>query len=97
MRIEFTERYLVPHTEEQLDEADRANLPLPPREAKYRRIYMKLKDVFAVKEWTGKKNHCYIETEMGDMIPVKGSYDEICQLVDDREAQDYDYEGEFTE
>lgn len=87
MRIEFTERYYDPYTEEELDHYADMNLPLPKREPKFRRIYLRIDDVFAPKEIPGKKSYCHIETNMGDMIIVKGGYDDICQQIDDFENQ----------
>lgn len=92
MRIEFTERFYEPYTEDEIEASEKSALPLPKREAKYRRVYLRLNDIFAPKEMPGKKAHCEIETYDGTVIVVKGSYDTICQLIDDRETQNKDGE-----
>jgi hypothetical protein len=84
-RIEFTERFFHV-TEEAMEKADSMNIP-PEGEYKYRRVNVPLYDIFAPKEIPGKKSHCMIEFYDGTSIIVKGSYDSVCQLIDDREAQ----------
>lgn len=89
MRILFTERYA-----KAISEAEEAEYELkgkmPPVEYDYRLIYIHLSDIFAVKQIPGKKQHCYIETydERLIMVKAKDGFEEICQLIDDREAQE---------
>lgn len=87
-RIEFIERFYE-ITEEQQEAAEKMGTPVD-RVAKYRRVYVNLLDIFAPKELPGKKAHSQIEFYDGCTIIVKGSYDTICQQIDDREAQFYD-------
>jgi hypothetical protein len=47
MRIEFIERFSEPYTEEELDANERMNIPLPKQEVKYRRVYIRMDDIFA--------------------------------------------------
>jgi hypothetical protein len=86
MRIEFLERFFY-STEEAIRKADDMNIEVDG-EYKYRRVNVRLYDIFAPKEIPGKKSHCQIEFYDGTIITVKGSYDTIVQQIDDREAQD---------
>ncbi len=84
-RIEFIEVYFF-ISDEDRQKAEDMNLPIE-KERKMRRIYVNLFDIFAPKEIPGKKSHCELEFKDGTTIIVKGSYDTICQQIDDREAQ----------
>jgi hypothetical protein len=84
MRIEFTERY-CDMTDEEIDSATNLGKPL---EYKYRRVYFRLKDISHPAEIPGKKSHCKIVFYDWGEIIIKGSYDTICQLIDDREQLD---------
>jgi hypothetical protein len=86
MRIEFTERY-VQVDEEELDKAESMGMPRPKGKVLYRRIYPRLYSIFQPREIPGKDKYCEIEFNDGNSIVVKGSFMEVCQQIDDREAQ----------
>ena len=95
VRIEFTERVSQVDPYE-VEKAEDAGLPPPVPTTFYRRIYVRLGEIFAPKELPGKKKHCAIEFYDGTTITVKGSYDEICTLIEDRERQ-FDDIGEIID
>lgn len=83
MRIEFTERF-IDMTDDEIESAKNMKVPL---EYKYRRVYVRLGDISHPAELPGKKSHCKIVFyDYSEMI-VKGSYDDMCNLIDKREAQ----------
>ena len=84
-RIEFIERYFHT-TEEVVEKANNMGIE-PEGEWKRRRIYVRLEDIFMPKEIPGKKNHCAIEFYDGTSIIIKGNFDTVCNLIDDRENQ----------
>lgn len=84
MRIEFQERFLD-MTDEEIEQANNLKQKL---EFKYRRIYPKLVMIDYPAELPGKKSHCRLFFIDGTSIIIKGSYDDICNLIDDRERQD---------
>lgn len=90
-RIEFQERYLD-MSDDEIESAKNLKQPL---DYKYRRVYPSLCEIFMPKELPGKSKHCIIEFYDGGKIVVKGSYDEVCNLIDFRENQ-FD-EEEFEE
>lgn len=81
LRIEFMERF-IPLDDEELETYRNLKKSIP---YEYRRIYVRLTDIFAPKEIPNKKMHCQVEMYDGSTITVKGSYDTICQAIDDRE------------
>ena len=88
-RIELRERFLdVPP--EKLEEYDRMNMPYPKDAYSYRRVYVRLSDIFAPKEIPGKKSHCLIEFYDGCTMIVKGNYDDICIQINDLEKDEED-------
>ena len=56
----------------------------------YRRVYVRLSDIFAPKEIPGKKSHCLIEFYDGCTMIVKGNYDDICIQINDLEKDEED-------
>jgi hypothetical protein len=82
MRIEFQERYLD-MTDDEIEEARNLKLKL---EFKYRRVYPRLLDISHPAEILGKKSHCKIVFYDWSEMIVKGNYDDICNLIDKREA-----------
>jgi hypothetical protein len=88
MRIEFIERFSEPYTEEELDANERMNIPLPKQEVKYRRVYIRMDDIFAPKEIPGSKKCCMLELYDGTTLVLKEAYDDVCNKIDDREKQD---------
>jgi hypothetical protein len=84
LRIEFTERYVIPPNDEDVDTAKNLGLPVPKGEVKYRRIYPRLADVFMPREIAGKTSYCEIEFYDGAILTVKGSFDQVAILIDDR-------------
>lgn len=96
-RLEFTERYREEVDPSKVEEAENLKLPIPLGEIKYRRIYIRLEDIFAPKEVPGLKKHCHLEFKDGSHITVKGSYDEICILIDDAEQPDEEEKPESEE
>ena len=93
MRIEFTERYYEPPTEQEIADAEAAGLPYPEGTPKYRRINPRLEEIRYPAEYPGKKNHCIIVMDDWTEIIVKGKYDEICIKLEDRERLAYDGDG----
>lgn len=85
MRIEFTERYYEPPSEAEIEAADKAALEYPEGTFKYRRIYPRLRQIRYPAEYPGKSKHCILIMEDWSEIVIKGKYDEICILIDDRE------------
>jgi hypothetical protein len=81
MRIEFQERF-VDMTDEEIEEAQNLKIKL---EYKYRRIYPKLSMIDYPAEIPGKKSHCRLYFIDGTSLIIKGSYDETCVKIDDRE------------
>lgn len=81
MRIEFQERF-IPLDEEEIESYRNLKKKIP---YEYRRVYLRITDIFAPKEIPGKKEHCLIELYDGSTIIVKGNYDTICLSIDDRE------------
>lgn len=70
-------------TDEEIEEAENLKLKL---KYNYRRVYVRLRDISHPAEIPGKKSHCkIIFFDWSEMI-VKGSYDDICNKLDDREA-----------
>jgi hypothetical protein len=94
MRIEFTERY-VSKEDRELYEENMA-MQVPVQCYKYRRIYPHLDEVEYPIEIPGDKDHCEILFRADYTITVRGNFDDICQAIDDREAQ-ASGEGEFEE
>jgi hypothetical protein len=85
VRIELTERVVIPPDQEDVEYADNLKLPKPKAEVKYRRIFPRVDDIFAPMEVPGITKYCEIEFTDGSSVFVKGSYDEICILLNDRE------------
>jgi hypothetical protein len=81
LRIEVTEKF-CPLTEEEQETQRNLKQPIT---YEYRRIYLRLTDIFAPKEIPNKKTICQIELYDGTIMTVKGSYDDICDLIDERE------------
>jgi hypothetical protein len=92
MRIEFTERYYEPPSEADIEAAEKAALDFPPSTAKYRRIYPRLKQIRYPAEYPGKSKHCLLIMDDWSEIIVKGKYDEVCILLEDRQKM-YEEEG----
>lgn len=88
LRIEFTERFVIPPDDEEVERCNNLKLDAPKGEVVYRRIYVRLEDIFAPMEVPGKKSYCELEFTSGYSIFVKGSYDDICQKIDDRKQMD---------
>jgi hypothetical protein len=84
LRIEFTERYVIPPNDEDVDTAKNLCLPVPKGEVKYRRIYPRLRDILMPREVVGKTSYCELEFVDGSIIDIKGSFDDISILIDDR-------------
>jgi hypothetical protein len=84
LRIEFTERYVIPPNDEDVDTAKNLGLPVPKSEVKYRRIYPRLRDILMPREVVGKTSYCELEFVDGSIIDIKGSFDDISILIDDR-------------
>jgi hypothetical protein len=83
LRIELVERFLD-ITQAKIDECEKMGLPVPETYS-YRRIYVRLADIFAPKEIPGKKSHCLIEFYDCSTMIVKGKYDDICITINDLE------------
>lgn len=81
LRIELTERF-VDLSEEDIESYNNLKKALPYT---YRLVYPRLTDICMPKQLPGKKNHCEIEFYDGSVIIVKGSYSDICDLIDERE------------
>jgi putative SOS response-associated peptidase YedK len=96
-RIEFTERYFEPPSDEEVDEADKAALPYPEGTYKYRRINVKLDQIRYPAEYPGKSKHCIIVMDDWVEIVIRGKYDDVCILLEDREKLYYDTEEEVQE
>jgi hypothetical protein len=86
MRIEFTERY-IEYDQDEIEKAESMGLERPKGTAKYRRVYVRLDDIFAPKEIPGKPKYCQIEFYDGTHIIIKGDFVTVTQQIDDREAQ----------
>jgi hypothetical protein len=95
LRIEFMERF-VDLTPEEMAKYDTMNTPYPKDCYSYRRVSMKLADVFGVKEMPRWKAHCiiefYPEVDREDMT-VKGSYDTVLQFLEDRAKMEEEGDG----
>jgi hypothetical protein len=81
LRIEFTERF-INLSEEDIESYENLKKELP---YSYRLVYPRLSDICMPRQIPGKKNHCEIEFYDGSMIIVKGSYNDICNQIDERE------------
>lgn len=81
LRIQFNERF-VDLSDEEMESFKNLGKPLPHS---YRLIYPRLSDIFQPRQMPGKKSHCEIEYYDGTVIVVKGSYDDVCNLIDERE------------
>ena len=92
-RIEFIERYRE-NTEEEIRQSEEGNLPLPLGKLKYRRIYVRLTDIFCPKEIPESKKCCEIEFMDGSVIVVRENYDDVCIKLDDAEVENEDDFGE---
>jgi hypothetical protein len=88
LRIEFTERYVIPPDENEVDRCINLKLEVPEGEVLYRRVYVRLSDIFAPMEVPGEESYCELEFTSGYSIFVQGSYDDICQKIDDRKQMD---------
>jgi hypothetical protein len=84
LRIEFTERYVIPPDEDEVETAKNLKLPRPKGQVKYRRIYPRLSDILQPIEIPGISSYCQIEYTSGYIVDVKGSYDDIVLQIDDR-------------
>jgi hypothetical protein len=87
MRIMFTERYYEPYTDEEIEASEDLGMPLPKRKAQYRRVYVPLHSIFAPKELQSTEKFTLIEFNDESTMIVKGGFEEVCQQIDDREAQ----------
>ena len=86
-RIELRERFLD-ITPEKMDEYERMNVPIPKDSYSYRRVSVRLHDIFAPKEIPGKKSHCLIEFYDGSTMIVKENYDDLLIRINDIENAD---------
>jgi hypothetical protein len=83
-RIEFQERFLN-LTEQEIDKRDAIAMPYTKDDYSYRRVLVRLADIFAPKEMPGKNSHCLIEFYDQSTMIVKGKYDDICNKINDLE------------
>lgn len=90
LRIEFTERF-IDMTDDEIESSHNLKQPL---KFKYRLIYPRLSDIFSPRQIPDKKNHCEIEYFDGSIVVVKGSYQDICLLIDEREKLQDQYDSE---
>jgi hypothetical protein len=84
-RIEFTERYYEPPTDEEFEQADKAALDPPEGTYKYRRINPLLSQIRYPAEYPGKSKHCILVMDDWTEVVIRGKYDDICILLEDRE------------
>jgi hypothetical protein len=94
IRIELTERYVIEPDEDEVETAKNLGLPIPEGKVKFRRIFPRVEDIHTPREIPGIKSYCEIEYVDGVVIRVKGSYDEIAILINDRENMEEDKEEE---
>jgi hypothetical protein len=86
MRIELMQRYL--------DEGkaayyvDELGMKPPASSYKYRRIYPHLQEIRYPMEIPGDKDHAEILFWDDTSVVVHCNFDDLCNLIDDREAQD---------
>jgi hypothetical protein len=88
LRIEFCEK-IEDISEEERELWERmGDTKKIGRSWEYRRIYPLLYTVDYPKEIPGNTKECLIQFTDQSQIVVKGSYDDVCNKIDDREAME---------
>jgi hypothetical protein len=81
LRIEFTERFLN-MTDEEIETANNLKQKL---NYSFRLVYPRLDDIDYPREIPGKEKFCEIVYYDGSISVIKGSYQDTCLLIDERE------------